>query len=89
MDRMLTVDDVARVLSVSRRTAYTYMAQMIHMDSPRRVTEYSLRAWIAERTAGPDEPKETKGKGKKKTRQRPLKMALMGNDYRIPRRREA
>ena len=88
MEKMLTPDDVAQALQVSRRTAYTYMEQMIHLDRPRRVTEYSLREWMRERTAGPDEPKAN-GKGKKKARQKPLKMALMGNDYRIPRRREA
>ena len=84
MDRMLTVDDVARVLSVSRRTAYAYMAQMIHLEKPRRVSEWSLQAWISARTVDP----ETSGKGKQKARQRPVKMPLMGQDYHIPRRRE-
>jgi predicted DNA-binding transcriptional regulator AlpA len=80
MDRMLTVDDVARVLSVSRRTAYTYMAQMIHMDSPRRVSEYGLSAWIRARTVDP----ASNCKGKQKTRQMALKTPITH----IPRRRE-
>lgn len=90
MDKLLTPDDVAQALQVCRRTAYTYMGQMIHLDKPRRVSEYSLREWMRDRTAGPDEPKATNGKGKKKAHQRPLKMALMGNeDWRILRRRDA
>ena len=80
MDRMLTVDDVARVLQVSRRTAYTYMAQMIHMDSPRRVSEYGLSAWIRARTVDP----AMQDKGKQKTRQTALKTPITH----IPRRRE-
>ena len=82
MDRMLTVDDVALVLSVSRRTAYAYMAQMIHLEKPRRVSEWSLQAWIRARTVDP----ETSGNGKRKAPARGLKIDLV--DYHIPRRRE-
>ena len=46
MKALLTVDDVAAVLQVSRRSAYTYMEQMPHMDQPRRVTERALQEWI-------------------------------------------
>ena len=53
MERLLTVDDVARTLSISRRTAYTYMAKMDHLMRPLRVTEGSLRAWIAQGTERP------------------------------------
>lgn len=94
MERLLTVDDVAAALRVCRRTAYTYMGQMIHLDKPRRVSEYSLREWIRERTAGPGEksagrrgsPAATNGKGKKKSPGKGLKMALV-QDFKIPRRR--
>lgn len=95
MERLLTVDDVAAALRVSRRTAYTYMAQMIHLAGPLRVSESSLRTWIIERTAGPGEkgagrrggPEATGGKGKKKSPGKGLKMALV-SDCHIPRRRE-
>ena len=53
MDRLLTVDDVAQVLSVSRRTAYTYMADMIHLSRPLRVAESSLREWMVRGTERP------------------------------------
>jgi hypothetical protein len=83
MDKLLTPDDVAAILQVSRRTAYTIMRQMPHLERPFRVSEAGLRAWLYERTAQPEE----KGKGKTKARQRAVKMPLLGNDYHIPRRR--
>lgn len=83
MERLLTVDDVAVALQVSRRTAYTIMHQMPHLERPFRVSESGLRAWLYERTAQPEE----KDKGKWKARLRPVKMPLLGNDYHIPRRR--
>ena len=91
----MTVDDVAAALQVSRRTAYTYMGQMIHLAGPLRVSESSLRAWIIERTAGPGEKgagrrggqETTGGKGKKKSPGKGLKMALV-QDFKIPRRRD-
>ena len=39
MDKLLTADDVAEVLQVSRRTAYKIMHEMPHMESPFRVAE--------------------------------------------------
>jgi len=95
MDKLLTPDDVAAILQVSRRTAYTYIGQMIHLERPLRVSESSLRAWIIERTAGPREkgagrcggPEATDGKGKKKSPGKGLKMALV-QDFKIPRRRD-
>ena len=83
MDKLLTPDDVAAILQVSRRTAYNYMGQMPHLERPFRVSEAGLRAWLYERTAQPGE----KGKGLQKARQRAVKMPLLGNDYHIPRRR--
>ena len=50
MKALLTVDDVAAILKVSRRTAYGYMMQMPHMERPRRVTEGALEGWINGRT---------------------------------------
>lgn len=80
----MTADDVAEVLGVSKRTAYTYIAQMEHIDSPRRATARGFQAWIRARTVDP----AMQGKGKQKTRQRAAKMPLMGQDYHIPRRKE-
>ena len=83
MEKLLTPDEVAEVLRVSRRTAYRIMHQMPHIETPFRVAESGLRAWLAGRTVDP--AMENQGKGK--ARQRALKMPLVGNDYHIPRRR--
>lgn len=88
MEKLLTVDDVADALQVCRRTAYTYMEEMIHLDRPRRVSECSFREWMRGRTAGPEDSRAAHGKGKKKTPVRGLKMTLM-EDFKIPRRKEA
>ena len=53
MERMLTVDDVARILVVSRRTAYAKMKEFPHMEKPFRCTEAALRAFIAGNTVYP------------------------------------
>lgn len=83
MEKLLAPDDVAEILQVSRRTAYTIMHQMAHLERPFRVSESGLRAWLAERTMQP----EDKGKGKQKARQRAPYRPLIGEDYHIPRRR--
>ena len=83
MDKLLTPDDVANILRVSRRTAYRIMHQMPHMETPFRVAETGLRAWIAWRTVAP----ATENKGKAKARQRAAKIPLVGEVYKIPRRR--
>ena len=54
MERLLTPDDVAEILQVGKRSAYTYMGQMVHMDSPLRVTEEALREWINKRSVDPE-----------------------------------
>lgn len=77
MDRLLTVDDVAEILRVSRRTAYGKMKQMIHLPSPLRVTETALRGWIAEQMVDP----ATKTKAPRRVMTGPI------TDYKIPRRR--
>ena len=83
MDKLLTPDDVAQVLQVSRRTAYRIMHQMPHMETPFRVAETGLRAWIAGRTVAP----AMENTGKAKARQRAAKIPLVGNEYHIERRR--
>jgi len=82
VDKLLTPDDVAAILQVSKRTAYTIMHQMPHLERPFRVSEAGLLAWLYERTAQP----EAKDKGKTKARQRAAKMPLV-SDYHIQRRR--
>lgn len=83
MEKLLTPDDVAHVLQVSRRTAYRIMHQMPHLETPFRVAESGLRAWMAGRTVDP--AMENQGKGK--ARQRAAKIPLVGEVYKIPRRR--
>ena len=83
MDKLLTPDDVAQVLQVSRRTAYRIMHQMPHIETPFRVAETGLRAWIAGRTVAP----AMENTGKAKARQRTAKIPLVGEVYKIPRRR--
>lgn len=83
MDKLLTPDDVAQVLQVSRRTAYRIMHQIPHLETPFRVAESGLRAWIAGRTVSP----AMENQGKAKTRQMALKIPLVGEAYKIPRRR--
>ena len=83
MDKLLTPDDVSQVLQVSRRTAYRIMHQIPHIETPFRVAETGLRAWIAGRTVAP----ATENTGKAKARQRAAKIPLVGEVYKIPRRR--
>jgi len=83
MDKLLTPDDVAQVLQVSRRTAYRIMHQMPHIETPFRVAEAGLRAWIAGCTVAP----AMENTGKAKARQRAAKIPLVGEVYKIPRRR--
>lgn len=82
MDKLLTPDEVSAILQVSRRTAYRIMHQMPHIQTPFRVAETGLRAWIAGRTVAP----AMENTGKTKARQRAVKIPLL-NDYHIPRRR--
>ena len=83
MDKLLTPDEVAEVLRVSKRTAYRIMHQMPHMETPFRVAETGLRAWIAGRTVDP----AMENTGNTKARQRAVKIPLVGEVYKIPRRR--
>lgn len=83
MDKLLTPDEVAAILRVSRRTAYRIMHQMPHIETPFRVAESGLRAWLAGRTVSP----AMENTGKWKARQRAAKIPLVGEAYKIPRRR--
>lgn len=81
MERMLTVDDVARIMAVKRRTAYEVMKRFPHLESPFRCTESALRAYILENTVYPEEKPKTKNP-------RVRVVTTQAVDYRIPRRRE-
>jgi len=83
IEKLYTPDDVAEVLRVSRRTAYRIMHQMPHLETPFRVAETGLRAWIAGHTVSP----AMENTGKAKARQRSAKIPLVGEVYKIPRRR--
>ena len=83
MDKLLTPDEVANILRVSRRTAYRIMHQMPHIETPFRVAETGLRAWIAGSTVAP----AMENTGNTKARQRAAKIPLVGEVYKIPRRR--
>lgn len=46
IDRLLSPEDVADIMSISKRSAYTVMHRIPHMDSPLRVTERALKDYI-------------------------------------------
>lgn len=73
MEKLLTADDVAGILRVGKRTAYSYMTKMHHLERPLRVTEDSLRNWINEKAVCPETGRKMKAK-------RPLL-----NDWKIER----
>lgn len=77
MERLLTADNVAEILQVSKRSAYSYMRDMPHLDRPLRVSETSLREWINARTMAPAARQSTRPKGKHTSME----------TYRIPRRK--
>jgi predicted DNA-binding transcriptional regulator AlpA len=56
MVKLLKPEEVAKILNVSRRTAYEYMRQMPHMEEPFRVAEEALEAWIRAKTVAPRGP---------------------------------
>lgn len=83
MEKLLNVDDVAEALQVSRRTAYAIMHQMPHLQRPFRVAEGALRAWMAQRTAGPDGRQTREEAPRPRLRARPYAQPVTH----IPRRR--
>jgi len=53
MERMLSPDQVAEILSISKSSAYTVIHRMPHMESPIRVTERALRDYIESKMVYP------------------------------------
>lgn len=53
LDRYLSPAQVAEALSVSKRKAYDIIYQMPHLESPLRVSERIIKAWIEQRTVYP------------------------------------
>lgn len=53
LDRYLSPAQVAEALSVSKRKAYDIIYQMPHIESPLRVSERIIKAWIEQRTVYP------------------------------------
>ena len=60
MERLLSPDQVAEIMSISKRSAYTVMNRMPHMEQPLRVTERALREYIESRMVYPIQMKRTK-----------------------------
>ena len=86
MPNMLTADDVAAIMRVTRRTAYTYMRKMPHTESPLRVAEEDLAAWIEGRTVSPLAGGKAKPAPVIPFQRRGRAAA---DEWRIPRRRSA
>lgn len=53
MERMLSPEQVAEILSVKKSTAYTVIHQMPHMERPLRVSERALREYIESKMVYP------------------------------------
>lgn len=63
MEKLLTPSDVAGILQVSKRKAYDLMKGMARIERPLRVTEASLREWLADKAVTPGEkPKYKRSK---------------------------
>lgn len=88
MEKLLTVEDVAEKLQVTRATAYKYIRQMRHMESPVRVTESDLNAWVMARMTAPGDRMEPEKKRRKKPEKgRVIPMPGPDGKYHVPRRR--
>lgn len=86
IEKLLTPDDVAGVLQVSRRTAYNIMHQMPHLSRPFRVTESGLKAWLNERTAAPEGMAEKAEKAPAR-HSASMRKTLIQDPFHIPRRK--
>lgn len=84
MERLLTSADIADRLQVKPRTAVKYMRQMEHLETPLRVTEAALAAWIASNTVHPGQTVRQVVEQGRRNRKAPLPVP-----GRIPRRRES
>lgn len=60
MERLLAPDQVAEIMSISKRSAYTVMNRMPHMEQPLRVTERALREYIDSKMVYPIQTKRRK-----------------------------
>lgn len=60
MEKMLSPEQVAEIMSVSKRSAYDHMHRMPYMDSPLRVRERDLREYIESRMVYPVPAKRRK-----------------------------
>lgn len=60
MVKLLSADDVAAILKVSKRTAYNLMLDMPHLEKPRRVSEWALTDWLNSKTVEPKKRKKEK-----------------------------
>lgn len=89
LEKYFSPDEVAEALQVCRRTAYAIMHQMPHLNRPFRVSETSLRRWMAERTVDPAEQAPAAKKPARLTRKQLSKLyaEAMRQDWHIPRRR--
>ena len=53
MERLLSPEQVAEIMSISKRSAYTVMNRMPHMEQPLRVTERALKEYIESKMVYP------------------------------------
>ena len=53
MERLLSPDMVAEIMSISRRSAYTLMHSIPHIEQPLRVKEKELQRYIESKTVYP------------------------------------
>jgi hypothetical protein len=60
MEKMLSPEQVAEIMSVSKRSAYDHMHRMPYMESPLRVKERDLREYIESRMVYPMPIKKSK-----------------------------
>ena len=53
MEKLLSPPQVAEIMSISTRSAYTIMHRMPHIPQPLRVSERALRDYIDRQTVYP------------------------------------
>ena len=60
MEKLLSPEQVAEIMSVSKRSAYDHMHRMPYMDGPLRVRERDLKEYIESRMVYPMPEKRRK-----------------------------
>lgn len=60
MERLLSPEQVAEIMSISKASAYTVIHRMPHMEGPLRVTERALREYIESRMVYPIQTRRKK-----------------------------